>query len=365
MLLDNGRTDALGRRGRPPGAALHPLLGLPERLPGLRAHRRPRLRLGLPRARSARSSRRCSSGVGHDEQATRCPTPRRCAAPATRCARSRSTSPAVLVHLRAQVVDAHAGARTRCRPWRRGAPAARSPRGAGPAWPGGSPGSASGSPAPHWSRPGRCARPAAVAPGDVARPGGGARTRPAVSARDEVLARVRSADDGAAAPVVPAAHPAPARGRSTCSSSGSRTTAPTSSAAPRRGQARVRAAVGGRSVVVPDGLGLSVPGALLDSGLGAAELDDVGAVLTTGCASASTKTGDHRARRRTGQGPRALTLVPDYHLSWCGPTRSSRVPDAVAPRPDPAAAPGSAARSATSDIELTASRASTARVSRT
>ena len=38
-----------GRRGRAPGAALHPLLGLPQRLPGLRAHRRPRLRLGLPR----------------------------------------------------------------------------------------------------------------------------------------------------------------------------------------------------------------------------------------------------------------------------------------------------------------------------
>ena len=37
------------RRGRPPGAALHPLLGLPERLPGVRAGRRPRLRLGLSR----------------------------------------------------------------------------------------------------------------------------------------------------------------------------------------------------------------------------------------------------------------------------------------------------------------------------
>ena len=37
------------RRRRPPGAALHPLLGLPQRLPGLRAGRRPRLRLGLPR----------------------------------------------------------------------------------------------------------------------------------------------------------------------------------------------------------------------------------------------------------------------------------------------------------------------------
>ena len=36
------------RRGRPAGAALHPLLCLPQRLPGLRAGRRPRLRVGLP-----------------------------------------------------------------------------------------------------------------------------------------------------------------------------------------------------------------------------------------------------------------------------------------------------------------------------
>ena len=38
-----------GRPGRPPGAALHPLLGLPELVPGLRAGRRPRVRLGVPR----------------------------------------------------------------------------------------------------------------------------------------------------------------------------------------------------------------------------------------------------------------------------------------------------------------------------
>ncbi len=36
------------RRGRPPGTALHPLLGVPQRVPGVRAGRRPRLRLGLP-----------------------------------------------------------------------------------------------------------------------------------------------------------------------------------------------------------------------------------------------------------------------------------------------------------------------------
>ena len=39
-----------GRRRRPPGAALHSLLRLPERVPGLLARRRPRLRVGLSRA---------------------------------------------------------------------------------------------------------------------------------------------------------------------------------------------------------------------------------------------------------------------------------------------------------------------------
>ena len=36
-----------GRRGRPPGAALHPLLGVPERVPGLLARRRAGLRVRL------------------------------------------------------------------------------------------------------------------------------------------------------------------------------------------------------------------------------------------------------------------------------------------------------------------------------
>lgn len=37
-----------GRRGGTAGSALHPLLGLPQRLPGVRTSRRPRVRLGLP-----------------------------------------------------------------------------------------------------------------------------------------------------------------------------------------------------------------------------------------------------------------------------------------------------------------------------
>ena len=55
VLLDNGRTNVLARRTRAPGAALHPLRGVPERVPGLRAHRRARLRSPPIPGRSARS----------------------------------------------------------------------------------------------------------------------------------------------------------------------------------------------------------------------------------------------------------------------------------------------------------------------
>ena len=103
------------RRGRPAGAALHPLLGLPERLPGLRAGRRARLRLGLPRPdrrdpQPAAQGRRAST-----RRSTRCPTPPRCAAPASRSARCASTSRRCWCDLRAQVVDAHRGDRAQGR----------------------------------------------------------------------------------------------------------------------------------------------------------------------------------------------------------------------------------------------------------
>ena len=49
MLLDNGRTRVLRDEVGRAGAALHPLQRVPQRLPGLLAHRRARLRLGLPR----------------------------------------------------------------------------------------------------------------------------------------------------------------------------------------------------------------------------------------------------------------------------------------------------------------------------
>nr|BFF01884.1 hypothetical protein GCM10020241_35590 [Streptoalloteichus tenebrarius] len=50
VLLDNGRTDTLADEVGPAGAALHPVLGLPELLPRLRADGRAGVRVGLPRA---------------------------------------------------------------------------------------------------------------------------------------------------------------------------------------------------------------------------------------------------------------------------------------------------------------------------
>ena len=44
-VTDVGAHRDARRPDRPPGAALYPLLGVPERVPGLRAGRRPRLRL--------------------------------------------------------------------------------------------------------------------------------------------------------------------------------------------------------------------------------------------------------------------------------------------------------------------------------
>lgn len=48
VLLDNGRTDTLADEVGPAGAALHPLLRLPERLPGVRAAAWARVRVGVP-----------------------------------------------------------------------------------------------------------------------------------------------------------------------------------------------------------------------------------------------------------------------------------------------------------------------------
>lgn len=92
VLLDNGRTDTLADETGRRGPALHPLLRLPQRLPGLRARR-----MGTPTAPSTPAPSAPSSAPNSAAPAARstprCPTPPPCAGPATRSARSPSTSP--------------------------------------------------------------------------------------------------------------------------------------------------------------------------------------------------------------------------------------------------------------------------------
>jgi L-lactate dehydrogenase complex protein LldG len=109
---------------------------------------------------------------------------------------------------------------------------------------------------------------------------------------------------------------------------------------------------GSRSVVVPPGLGLDAPEAVVDGGLTHAQLDDIEAVVTTaavGIAETGTVVLDHGP----GQGRRAITLLPDLHV--CIVHEHQVVPDVAdaLPRLDPLR-PQTwiSGPSATSDIEL-------------
>jgi L-lactate dehydrogenase complex protein LldG len=178
-----------------------------------------------------------------------------------------------------------------------------------------------------------------------------------MSAREEVLARVRSALAG---PSPGHAHPAPRRTPDPgvdvvalfCERVADyRAEVERCSVADLDECVRRALPEAGR-VVVPPGLGLDVPGTVLDEGMSAAELDAVDAVVTRarlGIAETGTIVLDHGP----GQGRRAITLVPDHHVCVVEAGQVvADVPDAVAALDAARPLTWISGPSATSDIEL-------------
>ena len=116
---------------------------------------------------------------------------------------------------------------------------------------------------------------------------------------------------------------------------------------------RVQAALPEGSVVVPQGLSISVPDAVVDDGsLTAADLDRIAAVVTearVGIAETGTIVLDHGP----GQGRRIISLVPDTHVCIVREDQVvADVPEAVADLDPGRPLTWISGPSATSDIEL-------------
>ena len=117
------------------------------------------------------------------------------------------------------------------------------------------------------------------------------------------------------------------------------------------------AARSARRVIAPDGfppewLPPDVEALRDDPPLSNADLDSTDGVVTT-CALAIAETGTIVLDHGAGQGRRALTLVPDFHLVVIRPDQVvAQVPDAIAQLPDPTTLTFISGPSATSDIEL-------------
>jgi L-lactate utilization protein LutC len=180
--------------------------------------------------------------------------------------------------------------------------------------------------------------------------------RTLVSAREEILARVRSAlagvEPAGEVPVAPRVAPvADLVGHFAARVEDYR--AVVERCTPDELAARVAAALPvGARVVVPDGLSVQVAGGVVDTGFSAAELDGFDAVVTearVGIAETGTIVLDHGP----GQGRRAISLVPDRHVCIVRADQVvADVPDAL-PLLDPARPlTWISGPSATSDIEL-------------
>ena len=177
-----------------------------------------------------------------------------------------------------------------------------------------------------------------------------------MSAREDVLRRVREATVGAVAPMIDRpVHPSRPGDVDHFVERVADYRAVVERCTPEQLAEHLSAVVGERRVVVPEGFdvpGLHLTGAVADDGLAATELDELDGVVTTatvGIAETGTIVLDHGP----GQGRRAVTLVPDLHVCVVRAEQVvADVQDAVA-RLDPQR-PHTwiSGPSATSDIEL-------------